>query len=180
MLLRELIQCYFEWCYPVYPQQNNNKLYRILNLEEQICWSWLLQMWRLLKETFLATCKHPKWHKQGAVAPKRAVFDVSGSSASGSGRQANWRSCWLVAKSKCRLLQLRMSPFRNPAGIFSSEMSNAKLVGSSGLSCCLNRFTALAMFSGLGSDRHGFSYSTSFKIAEAGLNKFSHATSDKE
>lgn len=94
-------------------------------------------------------------------------------------------SCWFVAKSKCRLLRLRTSPFKNPAGIFSSEMSNAKSVGSSGLSCCLKRFAALAMFSGLGSDGHGCSStrsyrSTSLTIAEAGLNKFSRATCDKE
>lgn len=85
----------------------------------------------------------------------------------------------------CEELRLRASPFKNPAGIFSSEMSNAKSVGSSGLSCCLKRFAALAMFSGLGSDGHGCSStrssrSTSLTIAEAGLNKFSRATCDKE
>ena len=59
------------------------------------------------------------------------------------------------------------------------------VLGSSGLSCCLKRFAALAMFSGLGSDGHGCSStrssrSTSLTIAEAGLNKFSRATCDKE
>ena len=90
-------------------------------------------------------------------------------------------SCWLVANTKWRLLRLQMSALRNPVGMFSSEISNARSVGSSGRSCCHSRFAALAMFSGFGREGHGFwsicsSSITSFTIAEAGRNKFSRAT----
>ena len=90
-------------------------------------------------------------------------------------------SCWLVANTKCRLLRIQTSAFRKSAGMFSSEISNARSVGSSGLSCCLSLFAALAMFSGFGTEGQGFSSirsssSTSLTMAGAGRNKLSRAS----
>ena len=70
-----------------------------------------------------------------------------------------------------------LNKFSKSCGVISNAIS----VGSSGLSCCLSLFAALAMFSGFGREGQGFSSirsssSTSLTMAGAGRNKLSRAS----